>query len=315
MTRPPARSLVALVVLVLVAGCGSTDGSADKPSGSVAVPAGPVGLAADESGDVWVASARDNAVSRIPGDASEPDLRVDVAVPLRLTVAEDAVWATSFENGTLLRIDKLGGTVTDRIPVGKGSEGVASAFGAIWVVAQDAGQLVRVDPAKRSVTKRIDVGLGVRLVKAGPESLWLNDYPNNRLTRVDPTSGAVQRSQHVCDGPQDMASYDEVVWVTCSLGNELVSVDAKTLKVTQHAPLPGTPDAIAAGPDGSLLVVLQDGPTLATVDPKTGKVIDRTTLGKQAQLHDRANLDLAITDGRVWISSFLEAKVYRQPAA
>jgi streptogramin lyase len=314
MPRLLNRRLVAVLALVLLAGCGSTkaaDHKADAEAGAVTVPDGPVGLTADDSGAVWVASARDNAVSRIPAGASKPDLRVDVAVPLRLTAAEGAVWATSFENGTLLRIDTLGGTVTDRIPVGNGAEGLLSAFGAIWAVAQDDGRLVRVDPTTRAVSQRIVVGLGVRLVKASPDALWLNDYPNNRLVRVDPTSGRVTKSGHVCDGPQDMASYDEVIWVTCSTGNELVSVDTKTLQVSQRVPLAGTPDAIAAGPNGNLLVVLQDGPTLARVDPETGRTKARTKLGKQAQLHDQANLDLATTDGRVWVSSFLEGKVYR----
>ena len=38
-----------------------------------------------------------------------------------------------------------------RIAIGKGAEGVTSAFGAIWAVAQDDGLLVRIDPTTRKV--------------------------------------------------------------------------------------------------------------------------------------------------------------------
>lgn len=312
-----ARCLVAGLALVLLAGCGSTGrtpAAAPAKDEPVTVGDGPVGVAAGPGGDVWVASAGANTVSRIPPGANKADLRVAVTVPLRVTVAYGAVWATSFQDGTLVRIDPASGKVTDRIPIGKGAEGVTSAFGAIWAVAQDDGLLARVDPATHKVVRRIHVGVGVRLVKAGGGALYLNDFPGNGLVRVDPATAKVRRGSQLCPGPQDMVVVGRTVWLTCSVSNELVTVDTTSLKVTGHLHVDGTPDAITAGPGGELLVVAQQGPSLVSVDPAARKVTHTTVLGHQPQLYDRANLDLTVTHGTVWVTSFTDGKVFRVAA-
>ncbi|MEP6816283.1 MAG: hypothetical protein ABI873_12110 [Marmoricola sp.] len=314
------RSVVVALLALVLAGCGGTHspsvGSADNRKPDVPVGAAPVGLAAGPDGDLWVVNTGDNTVNRIPPGATKPDLTVGVAgIPLRVAVGYDAVWVTSFEGNEVVRIDEATGKVTDHIDVGRGAEGVTAAFGSVWVVAQDAGRLVRIDPQHRRVTKRIDVGTGVRLVVAGNDALWLNDYPAGDVVRVDPRHGTVRRSGHVCAGPQDMVTTSRQVWVTCSLGNEVVVLDPATLRVVEHHPLAGTPDAIADGPDGTLLVVLQDGPTLATLDPANGLATKKTRLGKEPQLYDRANLDLAVVGDVAWVSSFRENVVHRIRAA
>lgn len=313
------RSLVMVVLAVALTGCGGGRPSGDSPTPAadeVAVGAAPVGLAAGPDGSVWVVSTGDDTVSRIRSGAKRPDLTVEVAgVPLRVAVGYDAVWVTSFEGDEVVRLDEGTGKATDHVAVGKGAEGVSVAFGAVWVVAQDDGRLVRVDPRTRRITRRTDVGAGVRLVVAGPDALWLNDYPGGEVVRVDPRTGAVRRSGRVCAGPQDLVETSDRVWVTCSLGNELVVLDPRTLRVREHHALPGTPDALAEGPGGTLLVVVQEGPALVTVDPATGRVTSTTRLGKEPQLHDQANLDLVVTGDLAWVSSFREDVVHRVRAA
>jgi hypothetical protein len=117
----------------------------------------------------------------------------------------------------------------------------------------------------------------------------------------------------VCDGPEDLVAAGPTIWVTCSVTEELVALSAEDLSVAQRIPLDGTPDAITAAPDGSLLVVLQDGPTLVRLDGSTGQETSRTRLGKQKQLFDRANLDLVVTDDDAWITSFADGRVLRTP--
>src|SRR3712207_1428207 len=102
MVRWPA----ALAALLVLAGCGGEEDSSDdrpesagtssagtpsaEPSVEVApfveVGAGPVGLTAADDGSVWVVSAEDETVARIPAGGDAPDLTVEVpGVPLRTT--------------------------------------------------------------------------------------------------------------------------------------------------------------------------------------------------------------------------------------
>ena len=73
-----------------------------EPGTVVPVGKGPVGLAADSDGSVWVAQAGASRVSRIRG--GKVDLEVKgIDVPLRLAAA-DGGWATAFGTGALVRI-------------------------------------------------------------------------------------------------------------------------------------------------------------------------------------------------------------------
>ncbi|MGY2874607.1 streptogramin lyase [Marmoricola sp. URHA0025 HA25] len=312
--------LAAVALLLLLGGCGKSEAPrSPKPKtevARVAVGTSPVGIAATASGDLWVVVADGDLLVRLrPGD-SKPTAQVPVpGTPLRVTAAEGgaALWVTAFRAGAVVRVDTGTMKVTDRIAVGAGAEGVAEAFGSIWVVAQDDGLLVQVDPATRKVVHQVDVAPGVRLVVPGPDALWLDDHVAGAVVRVDPKTFAVVRSDHVCDGPEDVVAGSDTIWATCSVSQELVALSATDLQVTKRIPLRGTPDAITAAPDGSLLVVLQDGPTLVRLDGSSGKELSRTRLAGYKQLYDRSNLDLVVTGKDAWITSFVGGSVFRTP--
>src|SRR4051794_7844319 len=117
---------VALVGLCVACSSSAGGSGADGPAMStatsnrdpavakLAVAAGPVGLAVDAAGAVWVAAARSSQVGRIRSGAQ--DLTIDgIDVPLRLVATETGVWATAFGSGDLVRI-AADGTVTRRVP-------------------------------------------------------------------------------------------------------------------------------------------------------------------------------------------------------
>ena len=60
--------------------------------------------------------------------------------------------------------------------------------------------------------------------------------------------------------------------------NHQIGLDPKTLAVTRRITVEGDPDGLAAGPGGTVLVSLQDGPALAVVD--LGGRLDRTAAGR-----------------------------------
>ena len=75
----------------------------------------------------------------------------------------------------------------------------------------------------------------------------------------------------------------------------------------------GSPDSVAATPDGRLVVVAEEGPRLVVVDPATAQVVAEQVLGEEPALNDRANLDLALAGGEAWVSSFNADRVYHVP--
>ena len=88
-------------------------------------------------------------------------------------------------------------------------------------------------------------------------------------------------------------------------------LDPASLAVTARVPVAGAPDGLALGPDGRLVVVAQEGPAVAVVDPTAAAVVTRRILGQLPQLYDQANLAVAATADALWVSSFSENAVHR----
>lgn len=112
-----------MLVCVACAGCGAAGGSgggadpgtATTPTTTASLSAsvdagtvitvgkGPVGLAADSDGSVWVAQAGGSSVSRIRGGRVDLEVK-GIEVPLRVAASDGSVWATAFGTGELVRI-------------------------------------------------------------------------------------------------------------------------------------------------------------------------------------------------------------------
>jgi DNA-binding beta-propeller fold protein YncE len=304
--------LVRLLLPLLAAataliGCGSSAG--DSPR-RLHPARGPVGLlaagrllyAADAKGDTVL--ALDASTGHVRGR-----FRVN-ATPLRLAATPHAVWSTNFRAGTVSRIDLRSRTMT-AIPVGSQPEGIAAGAGAVWVVRQDARQLLRLDPRTGRVTGRVRVGDTPRLAAFAFGHVWVADYDGGSLLEVDPRGPDVVGTVHACDGPQGMAVAAGRLWVACTRGDELVAVDPAAVRVVAHVRVVGAPDGLVAS-GGQLYAALDDGPTLVVVDPKARKVLRRTRLG-HGFLND-ANVDVAVTGGRAWVSFMDSGTLFSAPA-
>jgi streptogramin lyase len=316
----PSLLLAAVSVVALSACTGTAAKEAaphvdrsTTPTGSfVKTGSGPVGLTVDSRGRVWVASANAGTISRLNARGDRVEVRAHVgAAPLRLAATAGGVWVSVFSDGLLRRVNAVTGRVTKTVKVGAEPEGLTAAFGSLWVVLQASADLVRLDPKSGQVDGRYPVGAGPRLVTAGHGALWVSDFETGRIFRVDPGSGNVRHSSPLCEGPQGMAFSAGTLWVACTTDNVLVGLDSATLSRTHRLALAGSPDSIAAGLRGRLLVALQKGPTLATVDPAGPSVERRATLGRADQLYDSANIDAVYARGHAWVTSYREGGVYR----
>lgn len=273
---------------------------------------GPVGLALDPRGRVWIANADAGSVSRLDASGNRTDLTVQVGTaPLRLVATGGAVWVSVFSDGTLRRVDSRTGRIADTVKVGAEPEGLTAAFGSLWLVLQASAELLRIDPRRGRILNRYSVGEAPRMVTAGNGSMWVSDFASGRVLRIQAASSDVRRSAPLCAGPQGMRFSGNALWVACTTDNLLVAVDPLTLRRVSTLHLPGSPDSVVAGPRGRLLISLQKGPGVAVVDPRTRAVVRRISLGHEDQLYDSANVDVVYANGRAWVSSYRQGGVYR----
>ncbi len=109
-------------------------------------------------GDVWVANAADDTVSRIlPATVTAVASPTVGRHPSGLAIGAGGVWVAEEGEDAVTRIDLLSGAEYS-IPVGHGPTGVGVGDGAVWVANSDDGTVMRIDPALRRVVATIHVG-------------------------------------------------------------------------------------------------------------------------------------------------------------
>jgi sugar lactone lactonase YvrE len=312
------RAGLALAAVVL-AGCSSSGTPPARSAHRTVRPAqridanGPVGLTVVGS-TVWtVESSAGTVVSRDVGTGRLLH-RVRVGdTPLRAASDGRSVWVSVFGAGRVVAVDARSGNVVRRVAVPGQPEGITAAFGSIWVVRQAARKLTRIDP-DGTLGPSFPLGSEPRLVTAGGRDLFVADVTDGTVTRIDPSTGTRTVSGKVCDGAQDLADASGTLWVACTGSDRVVAVDESTLRVTSGLDVPGEPDGERVV-GRTLYVVATTGPTVYQIRTGTDPAIEgKRVLGRAFALVDRANVDLVVTAGRIWVTSYGEGKVLNVPA-
>ena len=89
-----------------------------------------------------------------------------------LAVGFGAVWASSPEDGTIVRLDPVTGEAGQRIDVGRGPGALATGGGAVWVALSDEAAVARYDIGTDRVDV-IDVGGEAQALVFAHGSLWV----------------------------------------------------------------------------------------------------------------------------------------------
>jgi outer membrane protein assembly factor BamB len=274
---------------------------------------GPVGLAVDGA-RVWTAEASGGVV--VSRDARTGRLvhRVQVGdTPLRAVYDGTSVWVSVFKAGEVVAIEPGSARIVHRVRLPGQPEGITAAFGAIWVVRQAARKLTRISP-DGTLGSSYPLGSEPRLVAAGAHALFVADVTDDTITRIDPSTGTRTLSGKVCDGPQDLVDASGTLWVACTRSDRVVAVDESTLRVAARLHVAGEPDGERLV-DGTLYVAATTGPTVYQVRIGAHPAVEsKRVLGKALPLEDRANVDLVVTAGRIWVSSFGQDKLLDVPA-
>jgi ABC-type transport system substrate-binding protein/DNA-binding SARP family transcriptional activator/streptogramin lyase len=206
------------------------------------------------------------------------------ASPGRLATGLGAAWATSYDDGTLLRIDPGRLAVTQTIRVGNGPTGVAVAAGDVWVANTLDNTMTRVDGATSSIVQRIPVGIAPTDVAAGAGAVWVANSRSGSVSRVDPRTGTVVGTTELRSAPAGLAVGAGSVWVAVSDAGTVARLDARTGRVRQTIHVGSGPSAIAVGRDGVWVANRLDS-TVSLIDPaRDAVVLTREVVGSPTAL-------------------------------
>ena len=219
-----------------------------------------------------------------PGDG-QPRAAVALgAVPTGLASGFGSEWASSYDEGTLLRIDPSDSAVTQTVQVGIGAAGVAAAAGDLWVADSLMNRVTRVDAATNVLVQQIQVGAGPVAVAAGAGAVWVANQGDGTVSRVDPLTGAVLSVTSVGPAPSGLAVGDGAVWVALGSADAVARLDPRTGQLEQTIQVGTRPSAIAVGRDG-VWVANQLDSTVSLIDPDSDSVVlTRAVAGSPSEL-------------------------------
>ena len=272
--RPASRAgLAALLAVAVVVVAGEVTGSA---SFSRALRAPALGVLEPGSGQPRAAVALG-------------------AVPSRIAAGLGAEWATSYDNGTLLRIDSSESAVVQTIQVGHGATGVVVDAGDVWVADTLDNRLARVDASTDEVVQQIPVGTSPGDVAAGAGAVWVANAGDGTVSRIDPLTGAVLGVTRVGPSPSGIAVGAGAVWVALSGASTVARLDPRTGQLQQTIQVGSGPSAVAVGRDGVWVANELDS-TVSLIDPITNSVVlTRAVAG--------APTALAAVGSGVWVTA------------
>jgi DNA-binding beta-propeller fold protein YncE/DNA-binding SARP family transcriptional activator len=194
------------------------------------------------------------------------------AIPSDIVAGGGAEWATSYDEGTLTRIDPSTAAVVQTITVGDGASGVAIDAGEAWVAESLTDRLARVSIATDQVVQRIPVGQDPVGVGAGAGAIWVANAAAGTVTRIDPSTGAVLGTTQVGSSPVAVAVGDGAVWVALQGSDAVVQLDARTGQFVRTISVGSGPTAIAIGSSGVWVANELDS-TVSLIDPSSDTVV------------------------------------------
>ncbi|MCE9622675.1 MAG: hypothetical protein K8R99_10050 [Actinomycetia bacterium] len=229
-----------------------------------------------------------------------PDIAVEEVIDigggqaLGLTIDATSVWAVSFDNSTVSKIDPASNTVSAVVDI-EGAAATVLAIGAdVWVAGYGspaATNLYRIDAASATLLSRFGVGELCCDLSFGGEALWAID-PSGQLLMIDPIAGDLLLQVPIT---VDRNAHTNVVYA-----NGYVWFASDTTDLSRFDPTTSTIETFAVG--GGVPFVARDGllwgasaHELWAVDAE-GVVVERLALTDSMEV-----LSLEVVGSDVWV--------------
>jgi serine/threonine-protein kinase len=226
--------------------------------------------------------------------------------PLRLTVGEGSVWATSAADGTLSRIDPKTGDLTGKpLPLGAGISGVAAGEGSVWVSSPQTGEILHIDPASERVIARISVGGHPAAIAVGGGRVWVADGGGAGVTAVNAASGMVfRRGIEPKVAPLRLAVGAGGLWASSASTGTIRRIDLGTTTAGPAIAVGRGPAGVTVG-GGLVWVANSRSDSVSRVDPAT-----RSLLGEPIPVGARpGGIDTGTS--LIWVANSADGTVSR----
>ena len=235
--------------------------------------AGMVVLLASGGGAAITRTLQGPALGVFGGQSGLPRAAVALAAaPSGITAGLGAEWATSYDDGTLLRINPSDSAVVQTVHVGNGPTGVAVDAGDIWVADSIDNRITRVNANTNQVVQQIQVGTDPVDVAAGAGAIWVANRGDGTVSRLDPLTGDRLGVTAVGAAPSAIAVGAGAVWVALSGAGHIGRIDPNTGRLLTTIDVGSGPSAIAVG-RGDVWVANELDSTVSLIDPKTDRVV------------------------------------------
>lgn len=243
----------------------------DPSTGDAVVVGGglaPCGLAADPSGDVWVANCyppstgpRDDVV-RI--DARTLDFKRMLPVPggdgfyRGLAFGGGSIWVGQISFGNMAtenvvtEVDpQTGARHTFHLTLPGSDLAWSEGYGDLWIDNWQGGSLMRLHAATRAVTTIDNVAVNPTFPVVDGNVVWVGDWSAPQIVRLRAVGSVDRRAVTLpVDNPAvgiwTVAAGAGAVWAAMPHGHTLWRIDPRTDAVTR-VPIPYLPTGVAAG--------------------------------------------------------------------
>ncbi len=292
------RHLLA-VALVLVAAPACSNGGSDEVGASTTVPASTTTAPAD----LGVPQADQTAPEGTNGLAFDADGRL---------------WVADLAGGQILAVDPADGSILVRLGADAGVNApddlVFDGDGRLWWTDNEGGDIGRFDdPLDTDASSEVvaQVGPGANPITVAPDgSIFVaRSLAADQLVRIDPDTGA---TTVISDAPGQLNGFafgpDGVLYAPRYIenGGRVSALDPKTGEARDIVGgLPFTV-SVKVSEDGTLAALTAAPVTVHLIDPEMGAMLHSINL--PGPVADNQAYD---ADGRLWVSSFDQALVWR----
>ena len=239
-------------------------------------------------------AAPTTSTSATEAPAIEEVIELEGSEALGLAVTNDAVWAITYQSGTLSRIDPESGAVTLSEEIGSQLASLLVIGDELWAAGYGGltnSNIYRIDPATGQAAASINTGEVCCDLTAGDGAIWAVN-PDGEVLRVDPQSNQVSDRFEV---PVDRNAHTNVVFA-----GGLVWVSSDTTLLSRLDPDSGSIDEfdVAGGVpflEHERLLWGASPDSLWAVDPQTGEVVSRIELEDSIEV-----MSLGVGESEIW---------------
>jgi len=253
-------------------------------------------------GSVWVGSAVDPTVTRLPLDGRGAGRPIPLrSVPGALAVGDGGVWVTGGDRSVMFIASDFDAVTKRRTlpPLRNGyvalytTNYIAVGSGAVWVTSSVSGDVYELDPTTLRAKRRIALEDTLSGVAVGSGAVWVTSGAS-AITRIVANIGQPEPQLSVGSNPTAPAVGFGSVWFVNQNADTVSKLDpgsgtVRAITVGAH------PVALAIG-EGAVWVANAGDGTVSRIDPRTNAVVT-TQLGSSPG-------GIAVGGGRVWVTGY-----------